>query len=70
MKPTPTFRFFFSDSSAALSKRRTRALGGERFLHEHVDPLVHGVLEVHRPEGGMRGQQHHVAGRRQSIAFL
>ena len=35
---------------------------GERLLHEDVDALLHGVLEVQRAEGGVRGQQHHVAG--------
>ncbi len=37
------------------------AVGGERLLHEDVDALVDGVFELHRAEGGVCGQQHHVA---------
>ena len=41
---------------------RAGRIDGERLLHEHVDALWHGVLEVQRAEGGVRGQEHHVAG--------
>ena len=39
-----------------------RRVDGERFLHEHVAALRHGVFQVDRPEAGRRGQQHDAAG--------
>ena len=36
-------------------------IGREVLLHEHVDALLHGILEVRRAEGGVRGQHGHVA---------
>jgi hypothetical protein len=30
------------------------------FFHEHVDALLHRILEMNRAEGWRRGQQHHV----------
>ena len=38
-----------------------RGVDAERFLHEHMAALGHGVLDVDRPEGGRRGQQHDAA---------
>ena len=38
-----------------------RGVDGERFLHEDVAALGHGVFQVDRPEARRRGQEHHVA---------
>ena len=62
MNPTPTFRFFFSDCSAALSHRRTAGHRREGLLRKDVDALADRVFEMHRPKGRVRGQQHDVAG--------
>ena len=36
-------------------------IGREILLHEHVDALLHRVLQVRRTEAGVRGQHGHVA---------
>ena len=47
--------------SPAQDAANARGIDGERFLHEDVAALGHGVLEVDRPEGRRRGQQHDAA---------
>ena len=42
-----------------------RRIDGERLLHEDVAALGDGVLQVNRPEGGRRRQDHDPAGRHQ-----
>ena len=44
-------------------------IGRETLLHEHVDALFHRIFQVGAAEGGVGGQNGHVAGRRQSIAL-
>ncbi|OQB93067.1 MAG: hypothetical protein BWX84_00690 [Verrucomicrobia bacterium ADurb.Bin118] len=34
---------------------------GERFFHEHMHALRHGVFKMQRPERRRGGQQHHAA---------
>src|ERR1019366_3401708 len=36
-------------------------VGGEVLFHEHVDALLHGILQMGRAEGGMGSQHRHVA---------
>ena len=63
IRPAPIFRFFFSAASPA---RRIAEIppgsAAKALLHEHVDALLDGVLEMRGAETGVRGQQGHVAG--------
>ena len=63
MKPAATFSFFFSGLFGRLEHPAdARRVDRERLLHEDVDALADGVLEMRRAEGGLRGQEHDVAG--------
>ncbi len=44
-------------------------IGRKALFHKNVNALFHRILQVGRAEAGVRGQQGHVAGRRQSIAL-
>ena len=71
MKPAATLRFFRSDSSTALSMRRTP--GGSTandFSMNTFDPFLHGILEVQGAEGGRVVSITTSPGPRQSMAFL
>ena len=62
MSPAAILRFFFSAASPARSILLHAArIGREVLFHEHVHAFFHSVLQVGCAEGGVRGQQGHVA---------
>ena len=63
MSPAAILRFFFSAASpVAENPLHAARVGREVLLHEHIHALLHGIFQVRRAEGGVRGQHRHVAG--------
>ena len=62
MRPTPTFRFFFSASSASLYIfLALGAVGDERLFHEDIQAFLDRVAEMHPAESQRRGEDGDVA---------
>ena len=71
MKPTPTLRFFFSDSSAAASSRRVLgASGANDFSMKTFTPFFTAYSNIIGRNAAWVVSSTTSPGERQSIAFL
>ena len=63
MKPTPTLRFFFSETSRDfISRRAAGESAANDFSMKTFTPLIDGIFEVDGAKGRVGGEENDVAG--------